>query len=48
MNKYQTQFIADSKITLLSGKGKKHVALVGGGMSAEREVSLIDLFPRSR
>ncbi|MCC8417206.1 MAG: D-alanine--D-alanine ligase [Rickettsia endosymbiont of Bryobia graminum] len=41
MNKYQTQFIADSKITLLSGKGEKHVALVGGGMSAEREVSLI-------
>ncbi|XVN42380.1 MAG: D-alanine--D-alanine ligase [Candidatus Rickettsia vulgarisii] len=41
MNKYQTQFIVDSKITSLSDTGKKHVALVGGGMSAEREVSLI-------
>lgn len=41
MNNYQTQFIADSKITLLSATGKKHVALIGGGMSAEREVSLV-------
>jgi D-alanine-D-alanine ligase len=41
MNKYHTQFIADSKITSLSNEGKKHVALIGGGMSAEREVSLV-------
>ncbi|WP_375359068.1 D-alanine--D-alanine ligase [Candidatus Tisiphia endosymbiont of Neophilaenus lineatus] len=41
MHKYQTSFIANSKVTILSDKGKKHVAVVGGGMSAEREVSLV-------
>ncbi len=41
MHKYQTSFIANSKVRILSDKGKKHVAVVGGGMSAEREVSLV-------
>ncbi|MCC8398301.1 MAG: D-alanine--D-alanine ligase [Rickettsia endosymbiont of Labidopullus appendiculatus] len=41
MHKYHTSFIANSKVTILSDKGKKHVAVIGGGMSAEREVSLL-------
>ncbi|WP_375330910.1 D-alanine--D-alanine ligase [Candidatus Tisiphia endosymbiont of Oplodontha viridula] len=41
MHKYHTSFIANSKVTILSNKGKKHVALIGGGMSAEREISLV-------
>lgn len=41
MSNYQTEFIAKSIIKPLSTEGKKHVALVAGGMSAEREVSLI-------
>ncbi|WP_341763863.1 D-alanine--D-alanine ligase [Candidatus Tisiphia endosymbiont of Beris chalybata] len=41
MNKYTTSFIANSKVTLLNNEGKKHIALIGGGMSAEREVSLV-------
>ncbi|WP_375326966.1 D-alanine--D-alanine ligase [Candidatus Tisiphia endosymbiont of Nemotelus uliginosus] len=41
MHKYATRFIANSKVTLLNNDGKKHIALVGGGMSAEREVSLV-------
>ena len=41
MLKYQTSFIEKSIITELSNSGKKHVVVVGGGMSAEREVSLI-------
>lgn len=41
MHKYQASFITNSKVTILSNKGKKHVAVVGGGMSAEREVSLV-------
>lgn len=41
MTDYQTQFIAKSIIKPLSAQGKKHIALVAGGMSAEREVSLI-------
>lgn len=41
MLKYQTSFIEKSIVTELSNNGKKHVVVVGGGMSAEREVSLI-------
>lgn len=41
MHKYTTKFIANSTVTLLNNAGKKHVALIGGGMSAEREVSLV-------
>ncbi|WP_341790822.1 D-alanine--D-alanine ligase [Rickettsia endosymbiont of Gonocerus acuteangulatus] len=41
MHKYQTHWVESSEITILSDKGKKHIALVAGGMSAEREVSLI-------
>ncbi|MDR0774692.1 MAG: D-alanine--D-alanine ligase [Rickettsia sp.] len=44
MHKYHTSFIANSKVTILSNKGKKHVALIGGGMSAEREISLVSSF----
>jgi D-alanine-D-alanine ligase len=40
MHKYQTQFIEHSKIQAINTKGKKHIALIAGGMSAEREVSL--------
>lgn len=41
MLKYQTSFFEKSTVTKLSNSGKKHVAVVGGGMSAEREVSLV-------
>lgn len=41
MHKYQTNWVEHSKIKILSDKGKKHIALVAGGMSAEREVSLV-------
>lgn len=41
MLRHQTSFIEKSIITELSNSGKKHVVVVGGGMSAEREVSLI-------
>ncbi|AAU03722.1 D-alanine--D-alanine ligase [Rickettsia typhi] len=41
MNKYQTHLLEHSVVKILSGTGKKHIALVAGGMSAEREVSLI-------
>ncbi|WP_342226368.1 D-alanine--D-alanine ligase [Rickettsia endosymbiont of Urophora cardui] len=41
MHKYQTHWVEISEIKILSDKGKKHIALVAGGMSAEREVSLI-------
>lgn len=34
-----TQFKSQSKIHLASSSGKKHVALIYGGMSAEREIS---------
>lgn len=40
MHKYQTCFIEHSKVKVLTESGKKHIAVVGGGMSAEREVSL--------
>jgi len=40
MHKYQTSFIERSKVTVITESGKKHIAVVGGGMSAEREVSL--------
>ncbi len=41
MHKYATHFIVNSKVTSLNNEGKKHVALIGGGMSAERQVSLV-------
>lgn len=41
MHKYQTHWVESSEIKILSDSGKKHIALVAGGMSAEREVSLI-------
>ncbi len=41
MHKYQTHWVESSAIKILSDIGKKHIALVAGGMSAEREVSLI-------
>ena len=40
MHIFHTTFIEKSKIVEYSSTGKKHIALVGGGMSAEREVSL--------
>ena len=40
MHKYHTNFISHSGVTSYNG-GKQHVALIGGGMSAEREVSLV-------
>jgi D-alanine-D-alanine ligase len=40
MHKYQTQFIEYSRVQEINATGKKHIALVAGGMSAEREVSL--------
>ncbi|GAA5252882.1 D-alanine--D-alanine ligase [Candidatus Rickettsia kedanie] len=39
--KYQTHWIEHSVVKRLSTTGKKHIALVAGGMSAEREVSLV-------
>ncbi|MFY9589604.1 D-alanine--D-alanine ligase [Rickettsia endosymbiont of Halotydeus destructor] len=41
MHKYQTRWVENSKVTILASSGKKHIALVAGGMSAEREVSLV-------
>ncbi|MCC8368876.1 MAG: D-alanine--D-alanine ligase [Rickettsia endosymbiont of Oxypoda opaca] len=41
MHKYQTCWVENSKVTILTSSGKKHIAVVGGGMSAEREVSLV-------
>ncbi|WP_218460250.1 D-alanine--D-alanine ligase [Rickettsia sp. TH2014] len=41
MNKYQTHWVEHSEVKILSTTGKKHIALVAGGMSAEREVSLV-------
>lgn len=41
MHKYATSFMANSKVTPLNNEGKNHVALIGGGMSAERTVSLV-------
>lgn len=40
MSNLQTTFRAKSVVTSVSAAGKKHVALLAGGMSAEREVSL--------
>lgn len=40
-NTYKTCFIEKSIVKQLSNSGKKHVAIVAGGMSAEREVSLV-------
>ncbi len=40
-HKYQTKFIPHSSITAHNSEGKKHIALIAGGMSAEREVSII-------
>lgn len=40
MHNFHTTFIEKSKIEEHKSSGKKHVVLVGGGMSAEREVSL--------
>ncbi len=39
--KYQTHWVEHSEVKILSSTGKKHIALVAGGMSAEREVSLV-------
>ncbi|MCC8467813.1 MAG: D-alanine--D-alanine ligase [Rickettsia endosymbiont of Eriopis connexa] len=41
MHKYQTHWVEHSEVKILSTTGKKHIALVAGGMSAEREVSLV-------
>ncbi len=41
MLKYRTSFIEKSIVTRLSDGAGKHVVVVGGGMSAEREVSLV-------
>lgn len=41
MDKYHTRFIANSSIIEKSISGKKHIVVVAGGMSAEREVSLM-------
>ncbi len=41
MINYQTIFVEHSKVTEVSQSGKKHVAIIAGGMSAEREVSLM-------
>lgn len=41
MNEYHTTFRAKSVVSCPSTSGKKHIAIVAGGMSAEREVSLI-------
>lgn len=41
MYKYQTHWVEYSVVKTLSSTGKKHIALVAGGMSTEREVSLV-------
>ncbi|MFV9873652.1 MAG: D-alanine--D-alanine ligase [Rickettsia conorii subsp. raoultii] len=41
MHKYQTHWVEHSIVKILSSTGKKHIALMAGGMSAEREVSLV-------
>lgn len=40
MTNFHTTFREKSVVTTISTSGKKHVALLAGGMSAEREVSL--------
>jgi len=40
MHNFHTSFIEKSIVVEYSSDGKKHIALVGGGMSAERAVSL--------
>lgn len=40
MNNLRKRYIAQSKIEILSTSGKKHVALIYGGMSSEREISI--------
>ncbi|ABV84596.1 D-alanine--D-alanine ligase [Rickettsia massiliae] len=41
MHKYQTHWVEHSIVKILSSAGKKYIALMAGGMSAEREVSLV-------
>ncbi|MFV0250474.1 MAG: D-alanine--D-alanine ligase [Rickettsia aeschlimannii] len=41
MHKYQTHWVEHSIVKILSNTGKKYIALMAGGMSAEREVSLV-------
>lgn len=41
MDKYCASFIDKSTIVRLNNNGKKHIVVIGGGMSAEREISLI-------
>ncbi|MCX4079381.1 D-alanine--D-alanine ligase [Rickettsia rhipicephali] len=41
MHKYQTHWVEHSIVEILSSTGKKYIALIAGGMSAEREVSLV-------
>lgn len=41
MHKYQTHWVEHSIVKILSNTGKKHIALIAGGMSAERAVSLV-------
>lgn len=38
---YKAVFIANSKVTSHSNTGKRHIAVIGGGMSSEREVSMV-------
>jgi D-alanine-D-alanine ligase len=41
MQNFRTSFIEKSAITYPAASGKKHVAIIMGGMSAEREVSIM-------
>ena len=40
MNNFHTTYRTKSEVKILSEKGSKHVVMLAGGMSAEREVSL--------
>lgn len=41
MTRFQTTFRTHSEVMVKSDQGKKHVVVLAGGMSAEREVSLV-------
>lgn len=40
MHNYKTSLIEKSKVTFHTNVGKRHIAVIGAGMSAEREVSI--------